>query len=1068
MIRPLLLSALTIVLLTGFTFYRSGETGPAKPGSSVFYSPNGNPNWLKAREGVQLSALDVLRHHTSELGLGAENELRIYRVQADEVGMKHYRCQLYHRGIKVEHAEVLIHELGGAVQSVNGRWPRELKTDATPSISAEQAINLALAHLPATRYMWESTAAERLIKKTRKDPKASFFPEAELVLIDPGLAQQAEDYRLAYSLIVHTQLPTEQRRQLYIDARSGAVALELDMLCDNNDSPGIAETKYSGTREIITDSVSTDTFRLVETGRGGGIETYDLNGFTNVDNAQDFLDDDNYWDNANAQQDEAAPDAHFAAEMTFDYFLMKHNFVGLDGDSMPLISYVHYDHNWVNAQWTGGWAQFGDGDGSSTTALTSLDVVGHEFTHGVTEFSANLVYRNESGALNESFSDIFGAAVEFFVYPGSGDWDVGEDFHLGQGGRFRSMSDPRAEGDPDTYLGPSWVTGTSDNGGVHSNSGVQNKWFYLLTEGGQGTNGNGDEYSLAGLGLDTAAAVAFRNLQYYLVRRSEYFDARFGSIQAAEDLYGVCSDAAQEVAKAWYAVGVGGQLEYDMNLLEILNPTPIECGFPADGAIMLRFRYNGCNTLEAGDQIPFAFQVDNDEVLWDTLTLAQQLVGGDTLLYTYAIPAEALSAPAVHELRCWSALEGDGTGFNNSLAMTVDNILEQNVDFGLSAIRRPFSGCYLTEEPIAVEFGFYGCDSINAGEQLELSYSFNDGPVTSETITLPHTLYRGDKLAHTFSSQLAIPVQNDNTLMAWAHYGPDFLAGNDSIVGRIIANPPGYENHAIITFEGGASILDSMYMEVGPRAAIYLNEDAAFTGSYGIQMTGGDLPQAVLDDAYTVPSDETTWEINEEFSAKMCFCADLTNLSNAQLRFDLRQTYTTYYLTNLGANRPQASSMRVLLNGEQAEYYLPSHFFNDPWKSRTISLSGYIGGTVEVCFETRNGMRAEFDPHNRGDNAFIDNIIIGDFAVDTDEPLLPAPGLRLFPNPFSGQLTAILPDGISLPAPLQLFDARGSLMLQRTTSSPQLQLNLQGLPAGVYWLRVLHNGQWLAERVVKR
>ena len=1068
MIRHLLFSVLAVLLLASFTFFTSGpgDPDPGKPASALFYTPNGNPNWLKVREGMQVSASDVLRGHTAELGLSALDELRVYRTQTDGLGMVHYRCQQYHRGVKVEHAEVLIHELGAAVQSLNGRWPRGLNADVSASISAEEALSRALAYMPATRYMWEDAAAERMIKKVRKDPKASFFPETELVLIDPAMTQQPEDYRLAYGLIVHTQLPVEQRKQLYIDARTGAVILELELLCDNNDTPGIAETKYTGARQIVTDSLSENEFRLVESGRGGGIETYDLNRSTNVENAVDFLDEDNFWDNVNSQQDEAATDAHWGAEMTFDYYLEKHNYIGIDGDSMPLISYVHYDNSWVNAQWTGGWAQFGDGDGSGTTALTSLDVVGHEFTHGVTGSTANLVYRDESGALNESFSDIFGAAVEFYAAPETGDWDVGEDFHIGVG-RFRSMADPKAEGDPDTYLGQHWAAGSGDNGGVHTNSGVQNKWFVLLTEGGEGANDNGDDYNLTGLGLDTAEAIAFRNLQHYLVRRSQFFDARFGSIQAAEDLYGVCSEAAKETARAWQAVGVGGALEFDMSLLEILNPVPIECGFPADGAITLRFRYNGCNTLEPGDKIPFAFQVNESEVQWDTLTLSEQLLGGDTLLYTYAVPAAELAAPAVHELRCWAALEGDGTVFNDALEMTVDNILAQNVDFGLMAIRRPFSGCFLTEEPIALQMAFYGCDSIAAGEELELNYSFNDGPVVSETIVLPQTLYRGDDLSYDFNAPVNIPVQNDNTIKAWVRYGPDFLLGNDSIVGKIVANPPGFSGQALITFEGGATILDSMYLETGPQAAIYLNENGASTGDFGIQMTGGNLPQAVEEEAYTIPSDESIWDINEDFSAKMCFCADLSNLSNAQLRFDLRQTFTTYYITNLGGNRPQGSPLRVLLNGEQAELYLPSNFFNDPWKARTIDLGEYAGGTVEICFETRNGMRSEFDPNNRGDNAFIDNILIGDFSVDTEEPAIPRPELQLFPNPFSGQLTVILPNEMDLPVPLQLFDARGRLVRNQLANSNRIQLDLQALPSGVYWGRAQYASQWLTERVVK-
>ena len=1070
MARMLLFFALAAALLGSFSFYTEATSGtPASPkgASPIFYAPAGNPNWLKAREGANVSAADVLRAHTAELGLSAADELRLYRTQSDALGMTHYRYQQYHQGIKVEHAELLIHEQAGAVQSINGRWARGMDLAARPSLSPEEALSQALSHLPASRYMWENPFAERLLKRIKRDPKASFYPQAELVFIDPTLGQSANDYRLAYALLIHTQLPIEQRKQLYIDAHDGRLLLELELLCDTHDTPGLAETKYRGTRQIVTDSIAPDSFRLAEKGRGGGIETYNLRRQTDVANAVDFLDDDNYWDNFNSQQDEAATDAHWGAEMTFDYFLEKHGYIGVDGDSMPLISYVHYSQNWVNAQWTGAWAQYGDGNGTTYTALTSLDVVGHEFVHGVTASNANLIYRDESGALNESFSDIFGTVIEFYGDPENANWDIGEDFHVG-GGRFRNMADPKTEGHPDTYKGRNWVTGSSDNGGVHSNSGVQNKWFHLLVEGGEGSNDNEDEYSVEGLGMDTAAAIAFRNLQYYLVRRSEHIDARLGAIQAAEDLYGICSEPAIQVARAWHAVGLGGPLEFDVNMLEILSPSSVECGFPTDGAISIRFRYNGCNTLHPGDQIPLAFQVGSSTVQWDTITLAGLLQGGDTITYTYTIPAEELSLAAIHQLRCWAGLSGDGSAFNDTLKMTVDNILEQNVDFGLMQIQRPFSGCFLGQQPVSFQVGFYGCDSIAAGEPIELRYRMNSGAVVSESIVLPYTLYRGDSFVHDFASPLAIPVSNNNTLNAWVRHEPDFILGNDSITGRVVANPPHFTNQAVIDFESGSTILDSMYIETGAEVSVVITEAAAHTGSFGMYITGGNLPQLVQSGGFTRPSAEDLWELNPALAAKACFCADLSNLNNAQLRFDLRQTYATYYITNLGGNLPQASALRVLINGRQeGGNRLPSNFFNDPWKTQVVELAEYVGSTVEICFETRTGIRAEFTSNGRADNVFLDNIFIGDPAVSTQQTLVKKPELQLFPNPSAGNLTIVLPQDTELPAWIELFDARGSLALRRTTDRSTSTLDLSGLPAGLYWARVRYQDGWLAARVVK-
>lgn len=1069
MIKYLLLPALALAGLCSFSYFNSEWQAPLPPPSPepVFYARNGNPNWLKPRDGVQLSTADVLHKHASELGIGPKDELRLLRTLTDELGMAHHRYQLYHRDLKVQDAEVFIHEKGGVVESLNGHWPRRLDIGAEPSISAEEALALALEYMPATLYMWEIEAAERMLQKVNRDEKATFYPQVELVLIDPSFKQDAEDYRLAYTMIIHTKEPTEQRRQLFIDARSGGLLQELELLFDNHDTPGVAETKYSGIREIITDSVTAVRFRLVETGRGGGIETYDLNTGTNEGSAVDFTDTDNYWNNFNPSQDEAATDAHWGAEMTFDYFAQEHNYAGIDGENMPLISYVHFSNNWVNAQWTGGWARFGDGNGTSYSSMAALDIVAHEFGHGVTQFNADLIYQDESGALNESFSDIFGALVEFWASPELADWNMGEDANI-NGNGLRDMSNPKSKGDPDTYRGQNWISSSEDNGGVHTNSGVQNYWFYLLADGGSGANDRGDIYEVQGVGLDTAAAIAFRNLRYYLGRRSGYLDARLGSMQAAEDLYGICSEAAIQNSKAWYAVGVGPETtDFDLRLLEILNPSTIECGFGETEAITLMFRYNGCSEqLGAGFQIPMAFQVDNGPVHWDTLTLDTPLEGGDTLAYTYAIPASELSAPAVHRLRCWAGLEADQASFNDTLELSVDNILEQNVDLGMSDIQSPFSGCFLQENllPVQVQFGFFGCDSLPANEVMAFFYRFNNGEIISETTTLPVTLYRGDFFNYTFSTPVTVPVSSGNELDAWVQYNPDYLTGNDSIIGRVVANPIPVTNPGKITFEGAEQSLDSLFISISKEGNAFLSEEAARTGSYGIQMTGGDFLSARERGEVANPDEDNVWEVNEVLSAKVCFCADLSNLAAASLRFDLRQTYTTYYLTGFGGVRPLGSPLRVLVNGQQvSETYRPGGFSTDPWKTHLIELSDFLGGQVEVCFETRNGFSKAFDPNNKGDNAYLDNIVIGDLALSAGEKAAISRPVRFFPNPARQSLQMAAPPSLNVQS-VEMFDQMGVRVI--SVPAGARAIDVSSLPAGLYFIRVRAEGIEFVEKMV--
>ena len=132
---------------------------------------------------------------------------------------------------------------------------------------------------------------------------------------------------------------------------------------------------------------------------------------------------------------------------------------------------------------------------------------------------------------------------------------------------------------PDTYEGNDWVTGPADNGGVHSNSGVQNFWYYLLVNGGTGTNDINNAYSVQGLGLDTAAQIAYRNLSTYLTPTSNYEDARFFGIQSAIDLFGACSYEVEQTTRAWYAVGVGIDWVPTVNS-DFYTPDTIGCYIP--------------------------------------------------------------------------------------------------------------------------------------------------------------------------------------------------------------------------------------------------------------------------------------------------------------------------------------------------------------------------------------------------------------------------------------------------------------------------------------------------------
>ncbi|MEP7319189.1 MAG: M4 family metallopeptidase, partial [Panacibacter sp.] len=198
------------------------------------------------------------------------------------------------------------------------------------------------------------------------------------------------------------------------------------------------------------------------------------------------------------------------------------------------------------------------GLGSSNTLANSygaLDIIGHEFTHGVTGTSAGLVYQGESGAINEALSDIFGNVIESNTLGVNNDYLVGEDR---TSGAIRSMSNPNLYAQPDTYSGTYWYTGTQDYGGVHTNSGVMNYWFYLVSNGGSGTNDLGNAYSVSSISQSESAFITYMSYSY-MTASTNYADLRNATLAAAKSAYGNCSNEAYQVANGWYAVGVGSK-----------------------------------------------------------------------------------------------------------------------------------------------------------------------------------------------------------------------------------------------------------------------------------------------------------------------------------------------------------------------------------------------------------------------------------------------------------------------------------------------------------------------------
>jgi len=487
-------------------------------------------------------------------------ELRV-RVTRDDAllpGRSHQRADQFHRGVRVWGADVSRQLAGGQTVSVFGVLYDGIEIDTSPALTTAEAKSAI-----------ETIAGARL-----GDARV---PELVVLPIENGAR-----YALAYTERV---LSARGLYIYFIDARTGTLLLELNDLKTQASAVGRGRGVLGDEKKIST-RTDAGAFQTWDELRPPDVRTYDMKG--NLQLTQAFLngtaslpfseiarDSDNEW------TDGAVVDAHVYSGWTYDYYFKRHNRMGLDNRNIRIVTLVHPVRRqdiftqtnevigtyYVNAFYAGnGVLVYGEGlpagvtlvDGSVVDFLAGgIDVVGHELTHGVTDFSSNLIYLNESGALNEALSDMMGTSVEFFFQPPGGgqrqaDYQIGEDVWRPSG--LRSMSNPASLGDPDHYSRR--FTGTQDNGGVHINSGIPNQAFYLAIEGGTNrTSGLG----VSGVGAanrEQIEKVFYRAFTQMLPANATFSTARAATIQAARDLYGAGGAVERAVVQAWTAVGV--------------------------------------------------------------------------------------------------------------------------------------------------------------------------------------------------------------------------------------------------------------------------------------------------------------------------------------------------------------------------------------------------------------------------------------------------------------------------------------------------------------------------------
>ena len=575
--------AWALTVLASFSLLSHAQEGDRNIKEKIL-DEKGQPALIIFKEGSNLSSSNFQNILKENLKLQQGFSFQKIKEETDNLGLLHEKYQLYYNNVKVEFATYTINSKGGRIVSMNGEVYSPTAINVNPTISESKALEIAKSSTKGNSFLWENKREAALIGYSKPQGELVLMPDLKDIAIEgvqPALV-------LAYKFDIYATNPIS-RADVYVDANNGKVLFTNATIkhatnfghgsahlftahaCVEKDNTatlaktfealvaGTAATRYSGSQSIQT-TLTGGSYILKDNTRGNGVNTYDLNTGTNYNSAVNFTDNDNNWTTAehSANKDNGALDAHWGAEKTYDYWSAVHNRNSFNNSGAAINSYVHYSSRYDNAFWDGSRMTYGDGSDTNFDILTALDVAAHEIGHAVCTYTANLTYQGQSGAMNEGFSDIWGACVEYYAAPNKSPWLIGEDIERRSGhAALRSMSNPKSEGQPDTYLGTYWYTGSGDNGGVHYNSGVLNHWFYILSVGKSGTNDNGDAYNVTGITIDKAAKIAYRLESVYLSANSSYANARTYGIQAAIDLYGAGSAEVIATTNAFYAVGIG-------------------------------------------------------------------------------------------------------------------------------------------------------------------------------------------------------------------------------------------------------------------------------------------------------------------------------------------------------------------------------------------------------------------------------------------------------------------------------------------------------------------------------
>lgn len=991
---------------------------------------------------ARIKTKDYFESQQSALHLSVNDEMKPSYENTDAKQVKHLKFQQIRNGLPIIGAYYFLHTKDDEVIKSHGIVYPDQNVATEASVSVNEAIDIAEQHI----------FNEFLQKKEANLCKDFDQVEWSKCYIDVDYPKITNHLALAYEIILECNsraIPI--KRKLYIDAMTSRVIFSTNLI-KNHGVPGRGQSNYYGEVSFIHDSLAPNKFQLADSTRGYGIIVKD------VDTRYVVQGDKANWPYL-LPLDRSAIDVFYATQKYYDFLKSRFNRNSLDGHGFRLNANVK-QFLFNNAYWDGLETSFGGGDCYSYNPFTYIDIVGHEFTHGLIQFTADLDYYGESGALNESISDIFGKALEYEVHPQTFSWDLGGKVSKDSTSFFRSMRNPNDQMHPKYYKGKYWEDSGFFGIDLHVNNGVCNFWFYLLSEGKNAVNEKNVRYDVKKIGIDKALNIVYHALVNYMLPNTDYVKLREYTLESAKDLYSENSFEYNQVLEAWKAVGVLDNVNINLSKYPSFQPSNYYNIRVCEDELQnykFTFRNTSLITYAAGDSL--GIKIVMHYFAFDSINYSfkDTIYNAEVVLKNSLLPDSSLSihVPLKFQKEIKYVLF-DVTFEYFIIVPYLGNRLEYKYNGSIRVVPNTFTkdklfSSHLAYSPVLnkcnnsyirylnyyiyphiCDFGEYKFVLEMQGENDNFKQEENihfDPAIGNGVLTFFKDVYYFGHLGDPDKVVLNLYYELDNI---------KYLIHTDSLYKYYSKNFPAEK---LLTFSNST---DTRYFIT--NTGIF-SDTAVISGRFKIS---NDYTQTVVDNCVEVDEfyNITDKIGNDEFKSSIEFCSDISTLKNPYVSFDLQ----LWNIMNIAKDRPYTHYLTLEQDGVKLS-------------SKRITSTNNANQKFEFPLTKSGTTTLIFESYNYGSSTLLDNIIIYDKqTVGTEKEQLKYGMSVRYLNDHK-VIIEYHPNNAE-PWDLYLFDTNGKLVLKQLVKNTYCEIDMKDFPVGVFLVSVIQKDQKYNSKII--